>query len=224
VNGSRVRKGMWSGMNMDWSTDNIDASRITERYGNDDLVSGRTWSDFCDSLRRAGDLILRDDVPATPLNRATGFRHLMALLHIGTDRALAGPDPWHPDLGQVARRDAFKTGLDCPNALYRETPIKGDLTYRVWGNLGKVHFLSFQVNGPGGNLASIRGDQMNAAADGSFEMWIGPEPRCTVVPFSRIRDYLPASTPTVLPAERAATIAHRRAHVLRRFSLEHATD
>jgi len=39
-----------------------------------------------------------------------------------------------------------------------------------------------------------------------------------VVPFDDVRRHLPASTPVVTPAERAATIARRRAHVLRRFA------
>ena len=45
-----------------------------------------------------------------------------------------------------------------------------------------------------------------------------PDPTCTLVPHDRIWDHLPASTLTVSPDERAATIARRRAHVLRRFS------
>src|SRR6516165_3578555 len=142
----------------------------------DDLVSGRAWLDFCDNLRRAGEQILRPDVPARPLDRATGFRHLLALMHIGIDQAFARSDPWNPSLGQVSRTDLYKWGLDCPDAAYRGTAIRGDLTYRVWGNLGSVHYLSFQVNEGMRNHGNIRGDQLTAAADGSYELWLGPEP------------------------------------------------
>ena len=71
----------------------------------DDLVSGRAWQEFCDNLRRAGEQILRPDVPARPLDRASGYRHLLALLHIGVDQAFARSDPWSPSLGQIARTD-----------------------------------------------------------------------------------------------------------------------
>ena len=45
-------------------------------YSDEDLVSGRAWREFCDGLGQAGDQVLRSDVPARPLDRATGFRHL----------------------------------------------------------------------------------------------------------------------------------------------------
>jgi hypothetical protein len=143
----------------------------------DALVNGRTWQEFCESLRRAGDQVLRSDVPARPLDRASGFRHLLALLHIGIDQAFARSDPWTPSLGQVSRTDLYKWGLDCPDAAYRGTAIRGDLIYRVWGNLGSVHYLSFQVNEGMRNHGNIRGDQLTAAADGSFELWLGPDRR-----------------------------------------------
>jgi len=151
----------------------------------DDLVSGRAWQEFCDNLRRAGEQILRPDVPARPLDRASGYRHLLALLHIGVDQAFARSDPWSPSLGQIARTDLYKWGLDCPDAAYRGTSVRGDLSYRVWGNLGSVRYLSFQVNEGMRNHGNIRGDQIAAAPDGSFELWLGPEPRpgnCLITP------------------------------------------
>jgi hypothetical protein len=142
----------------------------------DAVVSGRAWQEFCDSLRQAGDQVLRPDVPARPLDRASGFRHLLALIHIGIDQAFGRADPWDPSFGQVSRTDLYKWGLDCPDAAYRGAAIRGDLTYRVWGNLGSVHYLSFQVNEGMRNHGNIRGDEIAAEADGSFELWLGPDP------------------------------------------------
>ena len=46
----------------------------------------------------------------------------------------------------------------------------------------------------------------------------GPQATTTVVPFAAIRQHLPAGTPTVTVAERAATIEARRRAVQRRFA------
>ena len=116
-------------------------------------------------------------MPGTPLDRATGFRHLLILMHIAIDQQLDRSDPWHPSLGQISRTDLYKWGLDCPDAAYRGSAIKGDLTYRVWGNLGSVHYLSFQVNEGMRNHGNIRGDELQTEPDGSFELWIGPDER-----------------------------------------------
>ena len=44
----------------------------------------------------------------------------------------------------------------------------------------------------------------------------GKEPFATLVPFSEIREHLPADEPVMGAAERAATIARRRAHSQKR--------
>jgi hypothetical protein len=45
-----------------------------------------------------------------------------------------------------------------------------------------------------------------------------PVPTCTVVPFDRLADGLPADVVTVTPAERAEVIQMRRRAVSRRFA------
>jgi hypothetical protein len=162
-------------VSLDWWTESTGSARVPRESDEADVVSGQAWSDFAEAVRQAGDQILRDDVPGTPLDRATGYRHLMILMHIAIDQQLDRSDPWYPSLGQVSRTDLYKWGLDCPDAAYRGSAIKGDLTYRVWGNIGTVHYLSFQVNEGMRNHGNIRGDQLVTGPDGSFELWIGPD-------------------------------------------------
>jgi len=40
------------------------------------LMSGAAWRDFCARLAAMGDVITGDDFPASPRDRAEGFRHL----------------------------------------------------------------------------------------------------------------------------------------------------
>ena len=36
------------------------------------VLSGRTWEEFCDRLKAAGQVILRPEAPATEIDRAEG--------------------------------------------------------------------------------------------------------------------------------------------------------
>ncbi len=39
--------------------------------GSADVTSGEAWSEFCRALEKAGEVVLRDTAPDTPLDRAT---------------------------------------------------------------------------------------------------------------------------------------------------------
>ena len=49
------------------------------------VLDGRTWSDFCRALERAGDVILRDASPHDPFERAEGFRYLSRLTRVALE-------------------------------------------------------------------------------------------------------------------------------------------
>ncbi len=142
-----------------------------------DLVSGAAWTRLCETLRTTGEQVLGPDLPDTDLDRATGFRHLLAMLRVGIDQALATPEPGHPSLAPPWRTDVYKYGHDCPDALYRSARIRGDLTYRVRGTVGTARYLSFQTEGPNGTVGNLRGDQLAVGPDGTVELWVGPRPR-----------------------------------------------
>ena len=40
------------------------------------VLDGRSWEEFCDRLTAAGDLVFRDEAPATPQDRAEGLRYV----------------------------------------------------------------------------------------------------------------------------------------------------
>jgi len=162
-------------MNLDWWTGTIDEARLSDTFDNDALISGRAWTDFCEQLKGAGEHILREDVPSSPLDRATGYRHLMGLLWTGITQAMTFSDPMHPCFSQVARTDVFKWGLDCPDAAYRSASIDGSQNYRIDGRLGTAHYLSFQVNEGMTNHGNLRGDQLALEPDGTFVLWVGPD-------------------------------------------------
>ena len=164
-------------MDLDWWTGTIDSARLTDVFDNDALTDGSAWDDFCERLKAAGTEIRRADTPDSSLDRAAGYRHLMALLWTGVNQAMTHASPLHPRFSQVARTDVFKWGLDCPDAAYRSASIDGTQNYRITGRLGTARYLSFQVNEGMANHGNLRGDQLDLEPDGSFVLWIGPETR-----------------------------------------------
>jgi hypothetical protein len=161
---------------LDWRPASINAAVDSDAATVANLLDGRAWSAFCEAIRVAGEKVMAPDLPGTALDRSTGFRHLLAMLQVGLNQALATPEPHHPSLAPPWRTDVYKYGHDCPDALYRSASINGVLNYRVSGTVGTARYLSFQVEGPNGTVSNLRDDEMEVAADGSFVLWVGPVP------------------------------------------------
>jgi hypothetical protein len=162
-------------MQFDWYIGNIDQALHTDAYDNAALVDGSAWSGFVAALERMGEQMQRDDIPRADVDLAAGYRHILALVGNGIIQALEPADPYAPTFGSITRTDVFKWGLDCPDSAYRTTAIKGDLNYRITGNVGTVRYLSFQVNEGMANHGNIRNDELDCDADGNFELFIGPD-------------------------------------------------
>jgi hypothetical protein len=159
----------------DWYIGNIDEALHTDTYDNPGLMDGSAWTEFAAAIGRMGEQMQRDDVPGAPVDRAAGYRHLFALVGNGITHALVPADPLAPSFGAISRTDIFKWGLDCPDCAYRSTAIRGDLDYRITGNIGTVRYFSFQISEGLVNHGNIRNDQLECDAQGNFELWVGPQ-------------------------------------------------
>jgi hypothetical protein len=162
-------------MQFEWFTGNIDEALFTDTFDNPRLADGSAWADFAAAITRVGEELKRPDVPQSPIDQAAGFRHLFAMVGNGINQALMPADPLAPTFGTFNRTDVFKWGLDCPDAAYLTTAIRGDLTYRVTGNAGTVRYFSFQANTGMANHGNIRNDELTTDANGDFELWISPD-------------------------------------------------
>lgn len=145
------------------------------------VMSGESWNAFCDSLKSAGQVILRPETPATPLDRAEGFRYLSRLTRIALEMLLENGDPDFPAFFQASHTTA-KIGADNPDNSYLNATIAGDRTYRIRGVRGTVPYLSFATNAnryaTDGTLAltgELDGRNMKFDADGRFELIISRE-------------------------------------------------
>lgn len=160
----------------------------------DDAALREEWVGFCERLREAGDKVFKDHNPANPLQRADAFRFLTQNLGQAFDLALETRDARYPILHAFCT-PTRKLGGDAADFTYRQAWIDGDHVYRIRGNTGTARFLNFTLQGPRpetqpgtgwpslhepfGDIPEVNlfKDQLNAEADGSFELFLGGEQR-----------------------------------------------
>ena len=147
------------------------------------ILDGRSWSDFCDSLKGAGEVILRDASPRDPFDRAEGFRYLSRLTRAALESFLEFADPLYPVLRRPAH-ETVKIGADNPDNYYQSAPLRGDCEYRLAGTRGTVHYLGFGTYAGGYGSAGRRGQtgyleasELAIDADGRFEIILSRERR-----------------------------------------------
>lgn len=157
--------------------------------GSDDFMLAAAWSTFCDQLRAAGALAFKQVNPPAPLHRADAFRFLTQNLGQAFDLALETKDPAYPLLHTFTHATR-KLGADAADFLYQQTWIDGAHAYRLHGTKGSARFFNLTVQGPRPDVsasgapslhepfgdvpeANLFGHQIEADADGSFELFIG---------------------------------------------------
>lgn len=150
---------------------------------NHTLLSGQAWADFCDALKRGGQQILRPEAPADALTRAEGFRYLTRLMRIALEMHVEFADPAYPGFFAPSHETA-KIGADNPDNLYQYARLDGRHDYRISGQRGSVHYLSFgtqkggyETDGKMIQTGFADARQLDVAPDGSFELILSETPR-----------------------------------------------
>jgi hypothetical protein len=147
------------------------------------IVDGTAWREFCRALEQAGQVLLRDEVPADPVQRAEGLRYLTRLLRAGLESQVEHGDPRFPGFFQLSN-ETIKIGNDNPDNVYLNTNVSGSHEYRITGTRGTVHYLSFGTKGGGYELdgtmiptGQLDGRDLAVRPDGSFEIAVSCDPR-----------------------------------------------
>jgi len=141
----------------------------------------QTWDRFCDDLKGLGEIIFRDTGASNVVDRTTGVRLLSRNIALALMFELENKDPLHPEL--LHYFDPLrKQGGDNTDALYVGAQINGTDTYRVSGKRGSSRYFGITIvergTTPwGGGVAGVLfGDQIKTEADGSFELYLSPQP------------------------------------------------
>ncbi len=142
------------------------------------------WEALLETLREAGMELFRSGAPSSPRDRAEGIRYLLRFLAAGRAICVEHADPDYPTFARMMDAD-MPWGLDNPDCLYLFAPITADGVYRIGGDRGTAAHFDLQVNwghyaageiSGWGTLASIDGDALAAAPDGSFLLTLGGTP------------------------------------------------
>jgi hypothetical protein len=154
---------------------------MTTTNQTDSQLLAQAWHGFCEQLKSAGNIPLRDSVPAGDLNQVAGFRCLVQNIGLGVQFHLENNDPLHPEL--LHYFDPLrKQGGDNPDAVYVGAPINGTDTYRISGDRGTARYFAVTAveDGTtpwGGGVAhTLFGRDLQVEADGSFELVCSPDP------------------------------------------------
>ncbi|MFQ5513963.1 MAG: DUF1214 domain-containing protein [Myxococcota bacterium] len=161
------------------------------------VVDGRSWAEFCEALRRAGEVVLREGSPKDPLDRAEGYRYLGRLSRSALEAFLDGADPKAPVLRRPAH-ETLKLGADNPDNRYESATISGRYEYQLHGTRGSVHYLGFGTYlgsyGSGertGTSGYLEATDLEIDPDGRFEIllscarkpgnWLPMEPETSLL-------------------------------------------
>lgn len=134
----------------------------------------QAWSRFCQALEKAGEVVLSDGAPDTPLDRAEGYRYLARLTREMLYSCLDNADPDFPRFHEL---DLVKIGADNPDNVYLSANIRGDRTYRITGTRGSIAYFSigskanrYAKDGTMASTGELTDADLSIAADGTVEI------------------------------------------------------
>ncbi len=140
------------------------------------IVSGKSWDEFCDTLKAAGASLSFPGTPRDPFNKAEGYRYLTRLTRAGLEAFVEFADPNAPVIHRVAH-ETVKLGADNPDNYYQTARIDGAFDYEITGQRNTVHYLSFGTQighyGQGGGMPPtgyLEASDLDVDKDGSFRI------------------------------------------------------
>jgi len=140
------------------------------------VMTGEAWNEFCDLLKQAGNVLLREDLETDAFDRGEGHRYLARLLRAGlfSFGELSGTE--NPKFRKMP--EGIKLGLDNPDNYYVSASVSPQYSYRIRGNRRTIHYLSFAAQDQNfaakdkisGGAGHLNDSELEIAADGTFEI------------------------------------------------------
>lgn len=146
------------------------------------VETAEAWNEFCELLKKAGSVVLRDELEPSTFDRAEGLRYLSRLVRAGLLSFAEATGPEHPVFRTMP--DGVKMGLDNPDNFYRSAAVDPQYDYRIRGRRGSIHYLSFAAQNQNfarrdeitGGAGHLEDSQLVLEPDGSFEIVASQRP------------------------------------------------
>lgn len=143
-------------------------------------IASKAWEDFCEDLKQAGEVLLRQNTPKDQITQSEGLRYLIRQVHVGFENAYELQDMQHPRMFPMVGSHKLYEGVtgDCR---FHHAYFDGRVTNILRGKRGQSPLIEIGVyNGKGGfsensvQTAGITEEQLKVNADGSFELVLSP--------------------------------------------------
>jgi hypothetical protein len=142
----------------------------------DKVDSAAAWGEFCDLLKKAGDVVLREDLAASTFERGEGLRYLSRLTRAGLLSFVENLGPKYPVFRGMP--ELVKLGLDNPDNLYINASVSSRYRYRIRARRNTIHYLSFAAQSQNfaatdriqGGAGHLQDGELQMDAGGRFEI------------------------------------------------------
>jgi len=141
--------------------------------GGDPAEVRAAFDRFLDKLRQTADLVDREGMPTSAVERADGFKNILIVLHFAMDRLFGEADPRAPAFGTPWPAHQFDWGAASPDSVYRSARLTGGVTYRISGHLGNSPSASLQFFDGGEICLTLRPEDLSQKPAGEVEVFVG---------------------------------------------------
>jgi hypothetical protein len=134
-----------------------------------DVEMSSAWAHLLERLTAAEQLVVSTPVNKNRVDYASGMRHLMVLLAVGSDMALrVDPDPVLA-VNRASMDDIVTWGLECPDCVYMNASLRQGETYRLFGNRGTARYVGLQTMDGMAATCNVLVDDLEVDSEGNFE-------------------------------------------------------
>ncbi len=139
------------------------------------------WEQFCEDLKRAGDVLRREDTPKDLVTQAEGLRYLARHIHIGFENAFELANLEEPRLHPMVGSHKLYEGVtgDCR---YHHAYFDGNIRHTIRGFRGDSPLIEIGIyTGKGGyhegsvQTAGITEVELQIDENGSFELTLSAD-------------------------------------------------